>query len=895
MLNPTFPMKKILQYGLLAVVLGLGSAVPAAAQKQSTPSSLLRYNSNAVLVPGDGYLTGADIWHSVKPSNTETSDRLGNAFSTVGGGMNNRILMGSRGNWQEPVNSWPSGFPYTNSFRNSGFIVLPLFKASGWPGYGAGNPVRARDGSTDTKGQNGTSRFMFATYGPNVPGANDPQRNYKRPARYTDATRTELVYEAGWPTSAGVDVKVRARQYTPNTQNLNDFTVLEITLTNTGVVDSNGDGTPEATNNVVDGAGMMLDATVSPAIFIGTNGDRACNCIAAGRTFGYVAAADETGAPFNYWAWFANIPPTQTAGRTVPPAGQRSFGIDNRNQLHGYTDVWNGWNFMGVKRGALDENLTASSPDKQTVFGTHPVGEGSRRGWYTSVQWQSPLSSLSSSDVAFRNATATWYEDYGKTSNGGSVPTKLGPNPAFFSGGQPDDITTWTVGNPNARPNGDFKYASQDLGIASIEQVQPVWEPAWNTALRASAGDPNSAKQNPSDADFYNGIQGFAREYTFGQALTQGIGPFRLEVGESITIVWVSAAGFRFKGLDDAMDAARWAWERGWNVRSALPVPAAPEMKVESTTNGTAVVRWTDVSNLGQISGYKIWRAAQYKRTSYFDAGLRLVDNYQRQHETGAVPDNLLDPINPYFDAFDIFSGDIQGTYQPAEWGTYDLVAKIPTGQLSQYQSAGGPYQYAYEDTDAITGFTYWYYVSAYRDGTFSGPQGNVGTHLESANLNRNGRNAPDAPEGTIGLGTPWSGTYPYATRNALFPAESDVLGLKNIGAAFTVTPPVAPTDQVASLVTVSPNPYKVTGLNDVRNDPSSHSVDFLGLPADYTLTIMDVSGQIIFQTVTEGAVNGKYTWDLFSKDGVEVASGLYIYHVAYSGGEVTGHLAILR
>jgi hypothetical protein len=149
---------------------------------------------------------------------------------------------------------------------------------------------------------------------------------------------------------------------------------------------------------------------------------------------------------------------------------------------------------------------------------------------------------------------------------------------------------------------------------------------------------------------------------------------------------------------------------------------------------------------------------------------------------------------------------------------------------------------------------------------------------------------------GTIGLASPWGDTYPYATTNAAFPnKQSQPLRYKNIGPAFTVTPPVADPGDVADLITVTPNPYKITGLNDVRNVASSHNIDFLNLPADYTLTILDVSGQIVFETVAEGAVDGKFTWDLFSKDGVEIASGLYIYHVKHSGGEATGHFAILR
>ncbi len=879
-------MKLPFATSLAALLFGVVFTAPASSQPAARPSQSLNYINARTTDTGDGYLVGGDLWNTLKPSNTIESSRLGSSFAGVAGGMNNRVLFGSRGNWQEPGGQWPSGYPYTDTFRNSHFMVFPVFKSTGWPGYGAGNPVRAADAGTDAAGAGGTSRFMFATFGERVAGANDPARNYKRPARYTDQARTHLVYEAGWPTTAGIDFKVRAHQFTSNTQNLNDFTVLELSMTNTGVVDSNGDGTPEATGNAIDGVGMMLDATISPTIFLDGRGDRAGNFLNAGRTFGYVAAPDETGSPYGLWAWFANVPPTVTTGRTVPPAGERSFGINNRNRLEGYTDIWNAWNFMGVKEGAISDTdlgaITASSADKQTAFGTHSVGTGAQRGWYTSVQWQSSLSSLSASDIAFRNSTATWYADYGKASNGGSVPANLAPNPAFFSGGTADDITTWTVGNAGARPNGDFKYAHQDVGVANIEGVQPVWEPEWN----ASA----------ANGDFYSGLEGFAREYTFGQALTQGIGPFDLEVGESMTIVWTAAAGFRFEGVSDAVEAARWAWDQGWDVDASLPTPAAPDISIESTPEGRARVRWTDVSSIRPIDGYKIWRASQFKRTSYQDVGMRLQDRYQEQQQPGADITPLLDDRNPAFDAFDIFTGDIQGSYQPAEWGTYDLVATIPNGELSAFQDASGGYQYAFDDEDSITGFTYWYYVAAYREGSFTGPQGAVaGGRIESSNMNRNGRNDPTAAPGQIGLGTQWGGTYPYADRNAAYPAEG-TQARQNLGIPFTVVPPVASADQVEDLITVSPNPYKITGLNDVRNDAASHAISFLNTPSDFTLTIIDVSGQIVYQEVVENAVDGRLIWDMFSKDGVEVASGVYLYHIQYEGDRATtGHFAILR
>lgn len=874
-------MKRIRPYWGLTLLLFAAAAGPVAAQKQNSPSSLLRVVSPSIDTPGDGYLTGGDLWDTVKPPNTSEPGLLGSNFS--GQQMNNRMMFGSRGNWQEPSGQWPSGYHYTNKFRNSHIFTFPVFKADGWPNYakGGGNPVRELDGSADDGGANGSSRFMFALYGPNVPGANDPSRNYKRPAYFTDESRTHMVYEAGWPTTAGIDFKLRAHQYSSNEQNLNDFIVIEMTMTNTGVVDTNGDGTPEATDNVIDGVAVDLSATISPSIQISISGDRGCNCINAGRTFGYVAAPDASGAPMDMFVYYANVPATNTANRATPAL--HDFGIIGYNLLEGYADIWNGWNWMGVRQGAISDGPlggpTANSPDKPTVFGTHSVGEGERRGWYTSSEWKG--GSVTDSEKAFRHATAVWYEDYGKVTDPAQNQFNLNPNPAFFSGGTPGDISTFVVGNPDARPNGDFKYASEDISKA-VGIEQPVWEPAWN---------PGAANNS-----FYDGAIGYTKEYTFSQNPSSSIGPYRLEVGESMTVVWVTFAGYRLAGIYDALEAARWAWERGWDISADMPTPPAPDVSIESNTDGRSIVRWTDVRTIDpNIDGYKIWRAAQYKRTSYLEKGMRLVDNYHHQHEVGASTDGLLEPINPNFNAQNVFQGDIQGTYQPAEWGTYDLVAKIPLGDLNQYEDAHNGYAYAWEDAESITGFTYWYYVSAYTEGSFQGPHGPVSVgHIESSNLNRNGRNAPNAAPGTIGLETSWGGTYPFALVSAAFP-RSGTLAYDNLGAPFTVTPAVARPDQVASLITVTPNPYKITGLNDVRNRADSHNIDFLNLPEAYTLTIIDVSGQIVFQTNVEGATDGKFTWDMFSKDGVEVSSGLYIYHVQYDGGAVQGHFAILR
>lgn len=887
---------------LCTLLLGGLLVLPAQAQSKRSPSQLLRYNTLQENTPGDGYMVAGDLWDTVKPMNTQQDNLLGSPYRGIGGGMLPYFHLGANdADFFSPGGMWPNAYRVVNLFRNARKFGFSTFKADGWPGYGEGNPLYEADNGKD-------SRFMIAVYGPNVAGADDPARNYSHEARYVDDSRTHLVYEAGWPTTAGIDFKLRAHQYSFNEQNINDFVVMEITLTNTGEVDANGDGTLEATGNVIDAVAASMQGETAPSAKIGFNGERLGGSdggskFGAGRSFGYVGATDDEGNPYDMLAYFANVPPAAAAGGTVPPAGQRDFGINNYTNKDGYTDVWGAWRWMGVKEGGIQPCLPncsyadlgmihANSPDKQTLFGTHPIGVGPQRGWFTSHTYQPELVTYRWNDSVkeFYGATATWYEDYGRVADGGSSPVNLSPNSRVFtSGGTAGDVTTFGVATAGQRPHGDFKYASEDVS-KTVGIQQPIWEPGWNPALRGNS--------SPSPSDFYQAV-GYVREWTFGESNKTGVGPFRLEVGESITFTFVAAAGFRFEGVADAVKAADWAWERGWDIRGDLPAPPAPEMKVVSNVDGRAVVSWTDVSAIDpDVDGYKIWRAAQYQRTDWLDKGMRIMDSFHHQHEVGADVGSLLEPINPYFDAAETaFAGsEIAGTYQPEEWGTYELIAKIPVSELGNYPGSG-PYAFSFVDENSITGFTYWYYVAAYKEGQFTGPQGPVSAgHLESyGTVNRNGRNACTAADGEIGLGTPWCGTYPFAYQNPNYPQPGTQLA-KNFGTPFTVTPPVAAAADVERLITVTPNPYKRTGLNDVRSNPSSHFINFLNTPEDYTITILDVSGQIVYQETVEGAPDGRFVWNQHSKDGIEVASGLYIYHIQYGDGQAaTGHFAILR
>lgn len=254
--------------GLLGIV-SLLTVGAASAQERHTPSSVFTYNRP--IVEDVGYMVAGDLWDTVRPMNTATPNGVEDPLASIR--FLKWITLGpDGGNWLTPTGLWPGGYDITNSWRDGVRLLFPVYEAGGWPEYGPDNVIRANGGDVTDD-----DRFMFAYYSPNLQGTDDPTRNYNGPAQFTDRTRSHLFYEAGWPTTAGIDFKLEAHQYTINEQNLNDFIALQITMTNTGVVDTDGDGTPEETGHVIDALGIFLQGLPTTAVRIGNNGDRQAN------------------------------------------------------------------------------------------------------------------------------------------------------------------------------------------------------------------------------------------------------------------------------------------------------------------------------------------------------------------------------------------------------------------------------------------------------------------------------------------------------------------------------------------------------------------------------------------------------------------------------------------
>ena len=73
--------------------------------------------------------------------------------------------------------------------------------------------------------------------------------------------------------------------------------------------------------------------------------------------------------------------------------------------------------------------------------------------------------------------------------------------------------------------------------------------------------------------------------------------------------------------------------------------------------------------------------------------------------------------------------------------------------------------------------------------------------------------------------------------------------------------------------------------------------IDFINLPSKCTIKIFTLSGYLVDEIKHDDVFeNGSESWNLLSKDGLEIAHGVYLYHVDAEGiGEHTGKFAVIK
>jgi hypothetical protein len=83
--------------------------------------------------------------------------------------------------------------------------------------------------------------------------------------------------------------------------------------------------------------------------------------------------------------------------------------------------------------------------------------------------------------------------------------------------------------------------------------------------------------------------------------------------------------------------------------------------------------------------------------------------------------------------------------------------------------------------------------------------------------------------------------------------------------------------------------PYAQTGRGERR-------IEFRGLPYNSTVRIYTVTGELVQTLQQDGGFQGYIAWNMRSKDNLEIAPGLYIYHVAAAGlDDFIGKFAVIK
>ena len=116
-----------------------------------------------------------------------------------------------------------------------------------------------------------------------------------------------------------------------------------------------------------------------------------------------------------------------------------------------------------------------------------------------------------------------------------------------------------------------------------------------------------------------------------------------------------------------------------------------------------------------------------------------------------------------------------------------------------------------------------------------------------------------------------------------------------------TATEDLALAKSNLDLINVVPNPYIVSHLVEKRpstiRPQQERELHFINLPARCTIRIFNVAGQLIQTVNVNNSIDrDRYVWNMLTKDNLELAYGVYVYHVEAPGvGEKIGKFAVIK
>ncbi len=113
-------------------------------------------------------------------------------------------------------------------------------------------------------------------------------------------------------------------------------------------------------------------------------------------------------------------------------------------------------------------------------------------------------------------------------------------------------------------------------------------------------------------------------------------------------------------------------------------------------------------------------------------------------------------------------------------------------------------------------------------------------------------------------------------------------VGRASAGGGFAEPPYVVPNPYVGS-ASFEPARFAVSGRGERR-------IEFRAIPINSTIRIYTVRGDLVQTLKQDGSTNGFVAWNLRTKDNLDLAPGLYLFHVDAPGvGTAKGKFAVLK
>jgi len=144
-----------------------------------------------------------------------------------------------------------------------------------------------------------------------------------------------------------------------------------------------------------------------------------------------------------------------------------------------------------------------------------------------------------------------------------------------------------------------------------------------------------------------------------------------------------------------------------------------------------------------------------------------------------------------------------------------------------------------------------------------------------------------------VSTGKPFRGTFGDSPNTLM----GDIYQFTTIGAATNEQQAKSELDRVA----VVPNPYVASATWEPKSlfstGRGARMVEFIHLPRECTIRIYTVRGYLVETLYHNKNINdGSEFWNLRTKDGRDIAYGLYIYHIDAPGvGEIIGKFAVVK